>query len=52
MNLTVTSLINLLISKYFFLLASTSWYDSYRNTYLERMKQGDHEPIRHYVSGM
>lgn len=32
--------------------ACTPWYDGYRNTFLEKLRQEDHEPIHHYVSGM
>jgi hypothetical protein len=30
--------------------ASTPWYDGYRNTFLEKLRPEDREPIRHYVS--
>ena len=32
--------------------ASTPWFDAYRDTYLDFLKQSDHETIRHYISGM
>lgn len=32
--------------------ASTPWYDGYRNIFLEKRRQEDREPIRHYVSGI
>lgn len=31
--------------------ASTPWYDGYRSIFLEKLRQEDREPIRHYVSG-
>ncbi len=34
-----------------FVPASTPWFEAYRNTYLDFLKQSDHEPIKHYVAG-
>ena len=33
-------------------VASTPWFDAYKDTYLDFLKQSDHETIKHYVSGM
>jgi len=35
----------------FVIAASTAWFEAYRNTYLDFLKQSDHEPIKHYVAG-
>lgn len=31
--------------------STTPWYEAYRDTFLDHLKQSDHETIKHYVSG-